>query len=84
MRYVSVREVEQRLSAESNALSDEEIKAMIPFANLFNINNAQRFNAELIAYQVRALERFDRSSTILSVSMLVLTLVNLAFVILYD
>jgi hypothetical protein len=81
MKYASVKEVEQRLSPESNALSDEEIRAMIPFANLFNMNHAQRFKAELVAYQVRAIKRFDRSSTILSASMLILTLVNIALVI---
>jgi hypothetical protein len=81
VKYKSRNEVEQRLAAESSVLSDEEIGAMIPFANLFNMNNAQRFNAELVAYQVRAIKGFDRSSTILSVSMLVLSLVNVALVI---
>ncbi len=76
MLYHALNEVENRLAPESGPLNDEEIIPMIPFAGRLGAGHMQRFTSELAAYQARIIRRFDTTSTILSIVMIVFTVVN--------
>ncbi len=76
MKYHSLDDVETRLAAESDPLNNEEIAAIIPFAGRLGTGHTQRFNSELAAYLGRIIKRFDMTSTILSIVMILFTVVN--------
>jgi hypothetical protein len=73
MRFPDAQAAETRLRTNTTKLSAEEIRALMEWTHQLSIPAERRLTAELALQNLEAIQKFDTSSSRLTIALVVLT-----------
>lgn len=78
MPFPSSREADVRLVSNTEPLTQEEVRDLFPWVRQISEAGMRRLQSELALQNIQAVQQFERSSTRLTIALVVLTVVLVA------